>query len=54
VEVGKYLSLEEARGDSKLMKRLIKEIPSESDFDRFNRLLVVRTKPSGSGEGEGT
>ena len=45
---GKYLSLEEARKTGKL-KQFAKEHPSESEGDRFQRLLDAMAKGSPKG-----
>ncbi len=43
MSVGKYFSLEEARKTGKL-DRFAKEHPSETDRDRFNRLLDAMSR----------
>lgn len=39
MSIGKYLSLEEACKDKKLLERFIKEHPSEGDEAKFNRIF---------------
>ena len=41
---GKYLSLEEARKDKKLLERFAKEHASEGDADQFEDLLKAMAK----------
>jgi len=45
---GKYLSLEEARRDPKLLKRFTKEHASEGDGEKFERLLDAMARPKSS------
>jgi hypothetical protein len=43
--VGKYLSLEEARRNPKLLERFMKEHPDPAERKRFEALLDAMCKP---------
>lgn len=47
---GKHISLEEVRKDKKLLKRFIKEHPSEGDAELFDAALGSMIKSPGQGE----
>ena len=48
MSTGKYLSLEEVKGDPKKLKRFIKEHPSTGDKEQFEGLLdrMAHNKPA--------